>query len=97
MAKNHDKQGKTEMNNDQKTAALRKSNVAACYVKTLADLRAEFEHMAVSSMFGIERSMSGEYIGSRGQTFILWAGYWECAKSNGILIGEDANFFNMHT
>ena len=61
--------------------------------KTINELRAEFENMAMNNMFGITRNDQGEYIGT---TFCLWAGYWECAKINGIITGEDALFKNMN-
>lgn len=61
--------------------------------KTLAELRREFEHMAKNNMFGIGRTETGEYIGT---TFCLWAGYWECAKINGIIVGEDAIWDNAN-
>lgn len=41
--------------------------------------------MAKSSMFDIERLPTGEYKCSGRNTFILWSGYWECAKRNGII------------
>ena len=75
----------------------RRSSEAPGYVKTLAELRKEFEYMAVRCMFGIERKDNGEYSGSGGQTFILWAGYWECARKNGVIVGVDAEYINMHT
>ena len=62
--------------------------------KTLDELRKEFEHMAKSSMFDIERNSSGEY---KGHTHTLWAGYWECAKANGIITGDDVYWFNANT
>lgn len=68
-----------------------------CYVKTLGELRVDFEEMAQRCFFDISRNSNGEYIGSRGQTFILWAGYWECARKNGVIIGDDAEHINIHT
>lgn len=66
--------------------------------KTLSQLREEFEDMAARCMFDLTRSeKTGEYIRSRGQTFCLWAGYWECAKKNGVIVGADADHLNMHT
>lgn len=66
---------------------------ASMEVKTLVKLREEFEHMAKSSMFSIKRNKHGEYMGT---TFCLWAGYWECAKINGIILGEDADVLKMN-
>jgi len=64
-------------------------------MKTLAELRAEFENMAMSSKFIIDRNKHGEYPAKA--TYFLWAGYWECAVKNKILVGAEANFRNMHT
>ena len=62
------------------------------------ELRAQFETMAKSCMFDITRQESGEYRSSGRNTFILWAGYWECAKINGIIPPDsdalDMNIFN---
>ena len=55
----------------------------------LDELRAQFEEMAESSMFSINRNTAGEYT---GLTFYLWAGYWECAVKNGIIKGREAEF-----
>lgn len=61
--------------------------------KSLDDLRNDFEDMAARCMFGLSRRDNGEY---KGNTFILWAGYWECAVKNGVLRGDDALRRNMH-
>ena len=64
--------------------------------KTLAELRADFETMARNCMFILDRNKKhGEY--NSMPTFSLWAGYWECARLNKIIIGDDADFKNMHT
>lgn len=64
---------------------------------TLIELRKEFEEMAMNCSFDLKRNKKpGEYIGFGGQTFCLWAGYWECAKAHGIITGNDADFMNMH-
>ncbi len=61
--------------------------------KTLQTLRREFENMAIRCMFSIKRSpKTGEYFGS---TFILWAGYWECAVANDIICEEDKDIERM--
>lgn len=62
-------------------------------IKTIAELREEFERRAKSDKFGINRNEHGEY---KGSTFYLWAGYWECAKINGIISGEDADVMKMN-
>jgi len=54
-------------------------------MKTVNELRAEFERMAVSSFFDIDRLPNGEYKTTGRNTFMLWAGYWECAKANGVI------------
>lgn len=59
-------------------------------MKTLSQLRSDFEHMAKSSFFDIERLSCGEYKTNGRNTFILWAGYWECAKSNGVIPPESS-------
>jgi hypothetical protein len=64
--------------------------------KTLIELREEFEEMAVNCMFDIERNSNGEYENTGRNTFMLWAGYWECARINGIIIGKDAEFKNAN-
>lgn len=67
-------------------------------IKTLPQLRDEFEEMAARCMFDTTRSeKTGEYTLSGGQTFCLWAGYWECARKNGVIVGDDADHRNMHT
>jgi hypothetical protein len=61
-------------------------------MKTLQELRTDFELMAQKNMFGIIRdNQTGEYLGT---TFILWAGYWECAVKNNII--QDTDFRNMN-
>jgi len=55
-----------------------------CYI-SLEELRKQFEGMAMSNMFDIERLPTGEYKSTGRNTFILWAGFWECAKNNGII------------
>jgi len=62
-------------------------------IKTITELRQEFERMAMSCKFSIKRNGHGEY---QGSTFCLWAGYWECAKNNGIIIGDDADYKNSN-
>lgn len=57
-------------------------------MKTIGELRVDFERMARSSMFDIDRLPSGEYKITGRNTFILWAGFWECAKINGIIDTE---------
>ena len=64
--------------------------------KTLAELRAEFEDMAKNCMFDIERLPNGCYKDIGRNTFMLWAGYWQCAKINGIITGEEAEIKNMN-
>lgn len=56
-----------------------------CDYKTIDDLRTQFEYMAMSNFFDIERLDCGEYRSTGRNTFILWAGFWECAKINGII------------
>jgi len=51
--------------------------------------------MAMSSKFIIDRNKHGEYPAKA--TYFLWAGYWECAVKNEILVGAEADFRNMHT
>ena len=65
-------------------------------MKTLIELREEFENMATDCMFDITRFSNGEYDDSGRNTFTLWAGYWQCAKINGIITGEDAKVENMN-
>jgi len=62
---------------------------------TLQELRVQFEDMAKSCMFDITRSQTGEYEYDGRNTFILWAGYWECAKINGI-IPADSDALKMN-
>jgi len=57
-------------------------------MKTVSQLRGDFERMAKSSFFDIERLQNGEYKTSGRNTFMLWAGYWECAKLNGVIPPE---------
>lgn len=64
-------------------------------MKTIDELRADFEKMAKSSMFNVQRYSSGEYESRGRNTFILWAGYWECAKKNGI-IPDDSDVLKMN-
>lgn len=54
-------------------------------MKSIPELRADFERMAKSSHFDIDRLDNGEYKATGRNTFILWAGYWECAKQNGVI------------
>lgn len=54
-------------------------------MKTLQELRSDFEKMAVYCMFDITRNKNGEYVDTPRSTYMLWAGYWECAKTNGII------------
>ena len=54
---------------------------------TTEELREDFEELAQYCMFPLRRLANGEYAGS---TFIFWAGYWECARRNGLITGEDA-------
>lgn len=61
-------------------------------MKTLQELRSEFEEMAVSCMFDITRTKTGAYTDRGRSTYMLWAGYWECAKINGIITGDDADW-----
>jgi len=60
---------------------------------TIQELRNEFEDFAIRCHFDIRRRDNGEY---HGQTFILWAGYWECAVRRGALVGVDATIQGMH-
>lgn len=62
---------------------------------TINQLRVGFENMARSCMFDIERHAGGEYKFSGRNTFTLWAGYWECAKINGI-IDPDSDALDMN-
>lgn len=62
---------------------------------TVNELREDFEHMAKSSFFDIERLPNGEYKSSGRNTFMLWAGYWECAKAAG-LIPFDSSALDMN-
>jgi hypothetical protein len=64
--------------------------------KTLDELRAEFEDMASFCMFDIKRLPNGEYQNNGRSTFVLWGGYFQCAKINGIITGEDAEIKNMN-
>lgn len=57
-------------------------------MKTVDELRQEFERMATGCMFDIERLANGEYKHRERNTFILWAGFWECAKINGVIDPE---------
>jgi len=57
-------------------------------MKTVNELRIDFENMAMSNMFDIKRLPNGEYKSTGRNTFILWAGYWECAKINRIIDPE---------
>ena len=62
-------------------------------IKSIDEVRNDFEDMAARCMFGLSRRDNGEYTGT---TFILWVGYWECAVKNGVLRGDDALSKNMH-
>ncbi len=64
-------------------------------MKTVNELRDEFECMAKSCKFDIERLPSGEYKSAGRNTFIFWCGYWECAKINGIIL-VDSDILKMH-
>ncbi len=66
-------------------------------VISLTELRQQFEKMAKSSMFIIDRLPNGEYQNRGRSTFLLWAGYWECAVKNGIVVGDDRKIENMLT
>jgi len=66
-----------------------------CEYKTIDEIRVEFESMARSCMFDIERIGDGEYRNTGRNTFILWAGFWECAKINGI-IDPDSSVLDMN-
>ena len=57
---------------------------------TIQELREQFERMAVSSHFDIVRMDNGEYRTSGRNTFMLWAGFWECAKINGVIDPESS-------
>ena len=59
------------------------------------ELRINFEKMAKSSHFDIERLPGGEYKSTGRNTFILWAGYWECAKKFGV-ISPDSDALKMN-
>ncbi len=63
-------------------------------VKTLQELRLEFEKMAQRCMFYLDRMDNGEY--HKMTTFHLWAGYWECAVKNNIIGGDDALIENIN-
>ena len=63
---------------------------------TLLQLRINFEKMARGKHFNIERNNHGEYTDKNRSTFMLWAGYWESAKANDIIDGEDAEYKNIH-
>lgn len=52
---------------------------------TIGKLRDDFEDMAQCCHFDIERHVNGEYKTEGRNTFILWAGYWECARMNGVI------------
>ena len=62
---------------------------------TIDELRIQVEHMARSNMFDIQRVPSGEYKMSGRNTFILWAGFWECAKLHSV-INPDSCALNMN-
>ena len=65
-------------------------------MKTLKQLRTDFEEMASPKHFDIERGkFTGEY--KSGSTFCMWAGYWECAVKNKIITGNDADIKNIHS
>lgn len=55
---------------------------------TVDELRIQFENMAKSNHFSIERKFHGEYESTGRNPFILWAGYWECARLHGIIRPE---------
>lgn len=63
-------------------------------MKTLQDLRTEFEKMAKSKMFYLDRIANGEY--HKMTTFMLWSGYWECAVNNKIITGQDAKIESLN-
>lgn len=64
--------------------------------KTIKQLRDEFERKAEFCMFDLRRNeKSGEYLSM--PTFNFWAGYWECAKENGVIVGGDADFRNRNS
>jgi len=52
---------------------------------TLTELRAQFEVMAELNKFDVELDENFEYKTEPRNTFLLWAGYWECAKINGVI------------
>jgi hypothetical protein len=62
--------------------------------KTLAELRAEFEKMAIEKMYMLGREVCGVYDSPVTQQF--WCGYWQCAKKYGVIVGKDANVQNMN-
>ena len=55
---------------------------------TIDDLRNDFEEVAQFCHFDTRRLANGEYKGS--STFVFWAGFWECARRNGLITGDDA-------
>lgn len=63
---------------------------------SVKELRRQFEDMARLKHFDLERNCVGEYGSTERNTFILWAGYWECAKNNGI-IPINSTVEDMHT
>ena len=64
-------------------------------MKTIEKIRSDFERMAKSCFFDIDRLPNGEYKITGRNTFILWAGYWECAKANGV-IPSDSSALKMN-
>jgi hypothetical protein len=59
---------------------------------TLSALRIQFEVMAMTCKFDIKRNEKGEYPSDGRNTWMLWAGYFECAATNGIIVGDDADW-----
>ncbi len=62
--------------------------------KTIQQLRDEFEEMTTNKHFYLDRMKNGEY--QKITTFQLWAGYWECAVANKIIVGKDADIKSIN-
>jgi len=63
-------------------------------MKTIDELRVEFEEMAESKMFSIKRRTNGEY--ESMPTFLFWGGYCECAKAHGIIEDTPTFYKQIH-
>lgn len=63
-------------------------------MKLLSELRKEFEVMARSKYFYLDRNNIGEY--SNINTFLLWGGYWECAIANNLLLENQRDPLDMN-